>query len=163
MIDREGFRSGVAIILLNDKNCPFWARRIGGQNAWQFPQGGVDEGESFEEAMYRELHEEAGLLPESVEILGETQKLLRYRLPRHLVRRHTSPVCIGQKQKWYLLRLVGSEEKINFSATDKPEFDGFRWVSYWFPLREVIGFKRRVYKKALQEFSKIVFKEKDEC
>ena len=81
-----------------------WAKRIG-QQSWQFPQGGIDAGESAEQAMYRELHEELGLHPEHVRVIGATQRWLRYRLPAQLVRRRTGRTCIGQKQRWFALEL----------------------------------------------------------
>ena len=150
MIDEEGFRANVGIILSNAEGHVFWARRLG-QNAWQFPQGGIDERESPEEAMFRELREETGLAPEHVAVLGCTRSWLRYRLPKRYVRRNQSPLCIGQKQKWYMLRLLGSEASVDLAAGDKPEFDRWRWVDYWRPAREVIFFKRQVYQRALVE------------
>ena len=150
MIDEEGFRANVGIILSNGSGRVFWARRLG-QNAWQFPQGGIDEAESPEEAMFRELREETGLAPEHVAVLGCTGSWLRYRLPRRYVRKNQSPLCIGQKQKWYMLRLLGSESSVDLAAGDKPEFDRWRWVDYWRPAREVIFFKRQVYQRALVE------------
>jgi len=150
MIDSDGFRANVGIILSNDDGRVFWARRIG-QDAWQFPQGGMDAGETPEQAMYRELHEETGLAPEHVELLGCTSDWLRYRLPRRYVRRNQTPMCIGQKQIWYLLRLAGCESAFDLAAGPKPEFDRWRWTDYWTPPRDVIFFKRQVYERALKE------------
>src|SRR3990167_6400614 len=124
--------------------------------AWQFPQGGMKEDETPEQTMYRELKEEIGLNPEDVHILGSTRRWLRYRLPHRLVRHYTKPLCIGQKQKWFLLRLANHEAKIDVSGHDDPEFESWAWVSYWYPLRQVVVFKRRVYLMALKEFSKVV-------
>ena len=120
-----------------------WAKRIG-QQSWQFPQGGIDAGESAEQAMYRELHEELGLQPEHVRVMGATQRWLRYRLPAQLVRRRTGRTCIGQKQRWFALELVADESLVRFDAVGHPEFDGWRWVDYWHPLSEVVAFKRDV-------------------
>jgi len=156
VIDRRGFRLGVGIIIVNDINRVFLARRIR-QNAWQFPQGGIKVNETSEEAMFREMKEEVGLDPCDVDILAHSKEWLYYRLPRRMVRYNSRPVCIGQKQKWYLLRMKGSEDHFKFDITDTPEFDGFRWVNYWFPLRRVIPFKKGVYRKALTEFSPIIF------
>lgn len=152
MIDSKGFRHGTGIILLNKDQKVFWAKRIG-QDAWQFPQGGLMEGETPEQGMYRELHEEVGLEPEDVQIITQTKNWLYYRLPRHLIRRHQKPLCIGQKQKWFLLRPTCDMAKVNFNTTNSPEFDGWRWVDYWHPLKEVIKFKRKVYQKALKDLS----------
>lgn len=156
MIDQKGFRAGVAVILINNRKHVLWTKRVG-QNAWQFPQGGMLPGESPEQAMYRELEEEVGLKPEDVEVLACSKEWLRYRLPRHMIRYYSKPVCIGQKQKWYLLRLLADESAIRFDHTDSPEFDAYRWVKYWYPLRRVIPFKRRVYRRALQEFAPLLF------
>lgn len=155
MIDKAGYRYGVGIILVNDHRQVFFAKRIG-MMAWQFPQGGMKQNETPEETMYRELKEEVGLNPEDVEILGETRRWLRYRLPSRLVRHYAQPLCIGQKQKWFLLRLTSQDEKIDLCANNDPEFDSWAWVSYWYPLRQVVGFKRRVYVMALKEFAKLV-------
>jgi len=155
VIDSEGFRHGVGIILVNAKRQLFLAKRIG-KPAWQFPQGGMHETETAEEAMYRELKEEIGLSPESVKILASTKRWLRYRLPKRLIRQHSQPLCIGQKQKWFLLRMVGPDEDINLTETDSPEFDSWAWVSYWYPLTQVVAFKRRVYSMAMKEFARVV-------
>ena len=150
MIDAEGFRANVGIVICNNQGQVFWARRYG-QHSWQFPQGGVDDGETPEQTMYRELHEEVGLRPEDVEIVASSKHWLRYKLPKRLIRRDSSPVCIGQKQKWFLLRLdEPNTQHIRFDE-GKPEFDHWQWVSYWYPLGQVIHFKRGVYRRALQE------------
>lgn len=150
MIDSEGFRANVGIIISNQQGQVLWARRQG-QNAWQFPQGGVDEGESAEQTMYRELYEEVGLKPEDVKILKQTHEWLPYRLPTRYLRQGNKPLCIGQKQKWFLLQLIGDEKLIRFDCGSRAEFDFWRWVSYWYPMRNVIDFKRDVYRQALIE------------
>ena len=156
MIDSDGYRPNVGIILSNPEGQVFWARRVG-QDAWQFPQGGIRHHETPDQAMYRELFEETGLRPEHVEILGQTQSWLRYRLPRHMVRKHSRPVCIGQKQIWFVLRLTGTESDFNLDTMDKPEFDSWCWVDYWRPMTEVVFFKRNVYEKALRELEPMLF------
>lgn len=156
MIDSDGFRANVGIILCNDEGRVFWGRRIG-QNAWQFPQGGIEGHETAEEALYRELYEEVGLAPEHVQVVGATAGWLRYHLPRHLVRRHQRPVCIGQKQQWFLLRLTGGESAVRLDASGTPEFDDWRWVDYWRPARDVVFFKRHVYRRALRELAPLLF------
>lgn len=157
MIDEQGFRPNVGIIISNRQGKLFWGRRIG-QRGWQFPQGGIMPDETAEEAMYRELEEEVGLSREDVVILAETPTWLKYRLPACFIRRHVQPLCIGQKQKWFLLRLVSEESNINFYRTSKPEFDAWRWVSYWYPLHGVVSFKRQVYRDALRYFASFNFK-----
>lgn len=152
VIDPDGFRPNVGIILTNGLGQVLWARRIG-QDAWQFPQGGIQRNESPEQALYRELHEEVGLMPEDVEILACTRGWLRYRLPQRLIRSHSQPICVGQKQKWFLLRLKTDEARVCMTKTPKPEFDGWRWVSYWYPLGQVVPFKRDVYRRAMKELA----------
>lgn len=152
MIDADGFRPNVGIILTNSYGQLLWARRVGGQDAWQFPQGGIKPHEDPETALYRELQEEVGLLPKDVAVLGATRGWLRYRLPSRYVRQQ-APVCIGQKQKWFLLELTGEESGIDVACGDSPEFDRWRWVSYWYPMNHVVSFKRDVYRRALKELS----------
>ncbi|MBQ8708605.1 MAG: RNA pyrophosphohydrolase [Succinivibrionaceae bacterium] len=152
MIDHDGYRYNVGIVVCNRTGQLLWARRIG-QNSWQFPQGGVDQGESPEQAMYRELKEELGLAENDVVLVDQTRYWLKYKLPKRLVHSDTSPVCIGQKQKWFLLLLSEEKEQsISFDATDDAEFDSWRWVSYWYPIRQVVSFKRDVYRRVLREF-----------
>ena len=155
MIDSDGYRPNVGIILSNGQGQLFWARRIG-QDAWQFPQGGIKSHETPEQAVFRELWEEIGLTPEHVEILGATQGWLRYKLPKWLMRHNEQPLCIGQKQIWYLLRLAGSEKHVKLDYAEKPEFDGWRWVDYWYPLTQVVSFKRDVYDRALHELAPLL-------
>lgn len=155
MIDEEGYRLNVGIILSNADSKLLWARRIG-QEAWQFPQGGIQEDETPEQALLRELWEEVGLSPEHVEIAGCTQGWLHYNLPRHLVRYGSRPVCIGQKQIWFLLHLRGDEREIHLGRSATPEFDAWRWVDYWCPVTEVVGFKRAVYQRALTELENLL-------
>ncbi|WP_290647838.1 RNA pyrophosphohydrolase [Aquisalimonas sp.] len=156
MIDSNGFRPNVGIILCNGEGRVFWGRRIG-QNAWQFPQGGIKQHETAEDALYRELHEEVGLVPRDVQVIGATSGWLRYHLPRHLVRRHQRPVCVGQKQQWFLLRLLVAESAVRLDVSDSPEFDDWRWVDYWRPAWDVVFFKRHVYRKALRELAPLLF------
>ena len=153
MIDAQGFRPNVGIVITNDDGRLLWARRVGGRNAWQFPQGGVNDGEKPEEALYRELEEEVGLGPEHVEVLGCTRGWLRYRLPKQYQRKGQQPMCIGQKQKWYLLRMLAPDDTVSLSHNPKPEFDHWQWVSYWYPLNQVVYFKREVYRRALKELA----------
>ncbi|NCP64932.1 MAG: RNA pyrophosphohydrolase [Paraglaciecola sp.] len=152
MIDAEGFRANVGIVICNELGQVFWARRYG-QHSWQFPQGGIDENETAEQTMYRELYEEVGLQPEDVKILAVTKNWLRYKLPKRLVRQGSNPVCIGQKQKWFLLQLTCKEEDVDLLHSTHPEFDNWRWVSFWYPVRNVVSFKRDVYRRVMKEFA----------
>jgi len=155
VIDRDGFRANVGIVLMDGAGRLFLGRRSGGRG-WQFPQGGMRHGETPEQALFRELHEEIGLGPEDVEIVAQTSHWLRYRLPRRYVRRDSLPLCIGQKQRWFLLRLAREDAQFRFDTTGSPEFDHWRWVDYWQPVREVIYFKRPVYVRALRELGEIL-------
>lgn len=155
-IDEDGFRANVGIILTNDTGRVFWAGRAG-RPGWQFPQGGIMPGESPRDAMFRELEEEIGLTRDDVCVLGATRGWLRYRLPQRYIRRHSQPVCIGQKQRWFLLRLVSDEARVRFDSCSHPEFDRWCWVHWWQPVNDVIYFKRRVYLRALREFGRLVF------
>ncbi|EIC22470.1 NTP pyrophosphohydrolase [Thiorhodovibrio frisius] len=159
LIDRDGFRPNVGIILCNGERRLFWGRRVG-QNAWQFPQGGIQANETPQEAMFRELEEEVGLVARQVTLLGATRGWLRYRLPKRFIRRHCcGPTCIGQKQIWFLLRVDCNEDAFCLDHSSKPEFDAWRWVRYWSPLREVVYFKRRVYEQALIELQPLLYPE----
>ena len=155
MIDSDGFRPNVGIILSNHRTEVLWARRAG-QEAWQFPQGGIKGHETPEEAMFRELFEELGLRSEHGEVSGSTRGWLRYTLPRRYMRRRSNPVCIGQKQIWFLLRLLGNDSSVRLDLSEKPEFDHWKWVNYWRPSREVIFFKRHVYRRALKELAPLL-------
>ncbi|QLB13383.1 putative (di)nucleoside polyphosphate hydrolase [Bisgaardia hudsonensis] len=160
MIDFDGYRPNVGIVICNDKGQVLWAKRYG-QNSWQFPQGGINDNETPEQAMYRELFEEVGLKPQDVKILYASKYWLRYKLPKRLLRHDSKPMCIGQKQRWFLLQLISNENNINLYTNKTPEFDGWRWVNFWYPVRQVIIFKKEVYRRALKEFATFIFSQKD--
>ena len=164
MLDREGYRPNVGIVLLNQRNEVFWGKRVG-QHSWQFPQGGIQHDENPEQAMYRELHEEIGLEPQHVQIIGRTREWLRYDVPQEFLRRPSAANATrrsnrqayrGQKQIWFLLRMVGRDSDVCLRATDHPEFDAWRWSPYWIPLDVVIDFKREVYELALSELARYI-------
>ena len=155
MLDRDGFRPNVGIILLNQRSQVFWGKRIR-THSWQFPQGGIDRGENPEQAMFRELHEEVGLFPQHVQVLARTRDWLRYEVPDRFIRRDARGHYKGQKQIWFLLQLVGHDWDLNLRATDHPEFDAWRWNDYWVPLDVVVEFKRGVYEMALTELFRFV-------
>lgn len=152
MIDPDGYRPNVGIILMRSDGSVFWARRVS-RDGWQFPQGGMNTDETPIEAMYRELYEETGLESHHVDVLGATPGWLRYRLPRRSIRTNSKPVCIGQKQVWFLLKLNADESQVRLDLTDTPEFDSWRWVSFWYPGDNVVHFKRDVYIQALHLLS----------
>jgi len=150
VIDRAGFRLNVGVILVNNSGRVFWGKRHG-HDAWQFPQGGISEDETALNAMHRELYEEIGLERCDVEVLGVTKHWLKYKLPKQYLRLGSKPLVIGQKQKWYLLKLKASEQKIRLDLSDSVEFDSWRWVDYHYPPEHVIFFKKQVYTQALKE------------
>ncbi|AVS75327.1 RNA pyrophosphohydrolase [Paracidovorax cattleyae] len=155
MLDRDGFRPNVGIILLNQRNQVFWGKRIR-THSWQFPQGGIDRGETPEQAMFRELHEEVGLQPCHVRVVARTRDWLRYEVPDRYIRRDARGHYKGQKQIWFLLQLVGHDWDLNLRATNHPEFDAWRWNDYWVPLDVVVEFKRGVYEMALTELARFL-------
>jgi len=149
LIDADGYRPNVGMIVANPQGQVLWARRVG-QQAWQFPQGGIQDRESPEEALFRELNEEIGLLPKHVQIVGCTRGWLRYKLPRRLLRQKSSHF-VGQKQKWFLLKMLADDQDVSFAHSDTPEFDFWQWVTYWYPLSQVVQFKKDVYRRAMKE------------
>lgn len=152
VVDKAGYRLNVGIIVVNDVGRVFWGRRVG-HDAWQFPQGGVNLNESATDAMYRELKEEVGLDRKDVKFIAVTRRWLKYRLPKQFIRRGTKPTVIGQKQKWFLLRLRCHSQKIRLDLSESPEFDSWRWVDVTYPADNVIYFKRQVYRQAIKELS----------
>lgn len=153
MIDSDGFRANVAIVLVNADGGLFWGQRVQQRGSWQFPQGGIDEGETPHEALYRELYEEVGLRETDVRLIGETRSWLSYRIPPNLLRKGPEPKCIGQKQKWFLLQMRSDPQSIALDRGDKIEFNEWCWVSYWYPVGQVVNFKRPVYRRAMAELA----------
>jgi putative (di)nucleoside polyphosphate hydrolase len=162
MLDKEGYRPNVGIVLANQRNEVFWGKRVN-QHAWQFPQGGIQHGETPLQAMYRELEEEIGLGHGHVRILGRTRDWLRYEVPQQRMRSNDRArndsrggAYRGQKQIWFLLRMVGRDCDVKLRASGHPEFDAWRWHEYWVPLETVIDFKRDVYQQALTELHRFL-------
>jgi putative (di)nucleoside polyphosphate hydrolase len=152
MIDNDIFRLGVGIIVCNTQDEVLWAKRRG-KETWQFPQGGIDANEPLEKALYRELEEEIGLTASDVQLLGNTQGWLTYLWPESVRLMHMDPHCLGQKQKWFLLRLISEDTAIYLNNTNPPEFDQWRWVNYWYPLDHIVSFKKQAYHQALHELA----------
>lgn len=155
MLDCEGFRPNVGIIMMNSKNKVFWGRRLR-EHFWQFPQGGIEHGETPIQAMYRELREETGLRTEHVMVIGRTRDWLRYEVPDKFINRQARGHYRGQKQIWFLLHMVVQDYNISLHTTENPEFDAWHWREYWAPLNSVIEFKRNVYQLALTELSHLL-------
>ena len=155
IIDQQGYRANVGIVLINNQKEIFFAKRKR-QSSWQFPQGGIRTGESLKSAMYRELLEETGLTKDHVEVIYQSETWYQYKIPKTHLRAPTkgSYQVIGQKQKWFLVKLNGSDVSVNltFDSKTNQEFDDWKWVDVSIPAKEVIWFKQDVYQKVLTEF-----------
>ncbi len=147
-------RTGVGIVVLNRENKVFVAKRIDNpKNFWQMPQGGVDNGEEFLDAAYRELEEETSI--KKVELIQEIDGTTTYELPDHLLGIIWKGRYRGQKQKWFLMRYLGDDDEINLD-TKKPEFNEWKWVNLNMITEVVVGFKLDVYKKLKEKIKKII-------
>ena len=156
MIDKEGYRANVGIVITNDKDQVLLAKRYK-QDSWQLPQGGINQGETDVEALFRELNEEVGLESHHVSLIAKTPKWLRYDLPDYHIRRSQKPICVGQKQVWFLLRLISSEDNIKLDSHSDIEFDEWAWVDYWHPIEKVIDFKKPIYEDMLKALAPVLF------
>ena len=156
-IDKDGYRKNVGIIVCNQHSQVLWARRIR-HDGWQFPQGGIEPEETAKQAAYRELYEEIGLSKSDVNLLGFTEKWLRYDVPyapksRHFARQRQFR---GQKQRWFLFKLISNESRVRLDVSNEPEFDHWQWVDYWRPVNQIVDFKRSVYQQALKELEPLL-------
>ncbi len=157
MFNQKAYRRNIGIIILNDKNNVFWAKRIN-EYAWQFPQGGIKKGETLEKAMFRELKEETGLENNHVKIIGRTKKWLYYDVPSKLIKKDWKKSYKGQKQIWFLLKLIGEEKNINLDSQEgHSEFDDWMWQDYIVPASKVVDFKKDIYKRVLLELAPYIF------
>ena len=145
---KTGYRLNVAMIVLNKDNKVLFCKRRNTEN-WQFPQGGVDENENIESAMFRELNEEVGLEKDNVAIKAVSQNLIYYDIPKNIRSRVLGGKFKGQAQKYFLLKLISGDVDLNIENT--PEFDKYSWVSFWYPLYQVVDFKKEAYRSALIE------------
>ena len=147
-------RSGVGIVVLNKENKIFVAKRIDNpKNFWQMPQGGVDKDEDFLSAAYRELEEETSI--KDVELIKEIDEILIYELPKHLLGIIWKGKYKGQKQKWFIMRYLGTDDKININ-TKKPEFLEWKWIDLDMITEVVVDFKLEVYKKLKSQIKEII-------
>jgi putative (di)nucleoside polyphosphate hydrolase len=147
-------RSGVGIVVLNKDNKVFVAKRIDNpKNFWQMPQGGIDEGENFLSAAYRELEEETSI--KSVKLIHEIDEITTYLLPKHLLGVIWKGKYKGQKQKWFLMRFLGNDNEININ-TNKPEFLEWKWIDLNMITDVVVDFKLEVYKTLQKKIKKIL-------
>ena len=147
-------RSGVGIVVLNKYNKVFVAKRIDNpKNFWQMPQGGVDEGENFLSAAYRELEEETSI--KNVKLIHEIDEITTYLLPKHLLGVIWKGKYKGQKQKWFLMRFLGNDNEVNIN-TNKPEFLEWKWIDLDMITDVVVDFKLEVYKTLQKKIKKIL-------
>ena len=150
LVDKDGFRANVAMVISNGRGQILLAKRVG-QKAWQFPQGGIDQGESAQQALFRELYEEVGLKSEDVKIVQQCKRWLRYHIPEKMQRKHVTPRCIGQKQRWFLMQFIGDDSMVNIQ-TEIPEFSRWCWLKSEDLLDKIVPFKRNTYETVIREF-----------
>ena len=154
MKNKENYRPNVAIIIVNRKGKILWCKRKDG-NGWQFPQGGLDPGESPKEAIYRETKEEVGLDKEDIGIIKESEGWFNYKVPKNRIPKYfriSDSKFVGQTQKWFLAEILCEDSKINLNASSPVEFEDWTWSSYWHPINGGVDFKKSTYRKVLKEF-----------
>ena len=146
----DGYRLNVGLIIANNQGKLLLCKRKG-MNSWQFPQGGIDYAENPLSAAKRELFEEVGIKPSSTKLIASLDEWLKYDVPKKSRRkRFLNKKFKGQKQKWFLFKLI-KDDQISFENDPDNEFDDYKWVSYWYPLRVIISFKENVYFEALNK------------
>ena len=148
--NNEGYRPNVAMVVINSMNKVLICRRKN-TRTWQFPQGGIDNGEDIKKAMYRELSEEVGLSKDDVSLVGESEGTITYDIPKTIRSKVLGGKFKGQEQKWFLLKLKKDNSEIKLDNEAFPEFDKYEWVSFWQPLNRIVDFKREAYREALSE------------
>ena len=149
-VNNEGYRPNVAMVVINSMNKVLICRRKN-TRTWQFPQGGIDNGEDIKKAMYRELSEEVGLSKADVILVGESEGTITYEIPKTIRSKVLGGKFKGQEQKWFLLKLKKDNSEIKLDNEAFPEFDKYEWVSFWQPLNRIVDFKREAYREALSE------------
>lgn len=150
------YRAAIGIVVANARNQVLVGRRNDMENQWQFPQGGVDTHEVPRNAVFRELEEETGIGQECVEILCNTRDYLTYEYPPDVVQELNVKKTwryAGQQVQFFLLRYHGTDEKIDVQNVSEPEFDAWKWVEYWEPMKLIVEFKRNLYRRALTELA----------
>ena len=158
MNEESNYRLNVGLIIVNNYGKVLICKRKN-SNQWQFPQGGIDKGESPIEAAKREIFEEVGIKPSKIKVLGKIKDWVKYEIPKELAKKSfKNKGIVGQKQKWFIFK-IKSEACISFVNDPDNEFDDFAWVSYWRPIALIISFKKEVYRNVLAELLPIYFNE----
>jgi putative (di)nucleoside polyphosphate hydrolase len=158
MNEESNYRLNVGLIIVNNYGKVLICKRKN-SNQWQFPQGGIDEGESPIEAAKREIFEEVGIKPSKIKVLGKIKDWVKYEIPKELAKKSFKKKgIVGQKQKWFIFK-IKSEACISFVNDPDNEFDDFAWVSYWRPIALIVSFKKEVYRNVLAELLPIYFNE----
>ena len=148
---QKEYRLNAAIIIVNKQGKLLWCRRKN-EKGWQFPQGGIDKGETPEEAIIRETYEEVGLESGDIKIIDSLEEWLYYDIPKSKIGKFIPSNYKGQKQKWFLAELLAPDLKIDLQRFNHIEFDKWEWVNYWFPIYGGVEFKKELYRKALSLF-----------
>lgn len=158
MNEESNYRLNVGLIIVNNYGKVLICKRKN-SNQWQFPQGGIDKGESPIEAAKREIFEEVGIKPSKIKVLGKIKDWVKYEIPKELAKKSFKKKgIVGQKQKWFIFK-IKSEACITFVNDPDNEFDDFAWVSYWRPIALIVSFKKEVYRNVLAELLPIYFNE----
>lgn len=147
------YRPCVGITLFNKQGQVFVGERIDGPGAWQMPQGGIDEGESVEQALWRELYEEVGT--DKAEILKIADNAIRYDLPEHLQKKLWKGRYAGQEQTWVALRFTGNDSDINLQAHNPAEFQAWQWVDLEETVNLIVPFKKDIYREVIEMFKNL--------
>ena len=158
MSEESNYRLNVGLIIVNNYGKVLICKRKN-SNQWQFPQGGIDEGESPIEAAKREIFEEVGIKSSQIRVLGKIKDWVKYEIPKKLAKKNFKKKgIVGQKQKWFIFK-IKSKASISFINDPDNEFDDFAWVSYWHPIALIVSFKKDVYRSVLAELLPIYFNE----
>ncbi len=147
------YRNGVGLVLINSKKEVFVGKRIDNKSdAWQMPQGGIEDGEDEDVAIFREAEEETGINKKYIKILKKSDKYLYYNLPYKLQKKFWGGKYLGQKQRWYLAQFLGRDDNINIS-TEEPEFSDWKWIKKEDIYNSIVNFKREMYNQIFEQFS----------
>ena len=158
MSEESNYRLNVGLIIVNNYGKVLICKRKN-SNQWQFPQGGIDKGESPIEAAEREIFEEVGIKSSQIRVLGKIKDWVKYEIPKKLAKKNFKKKgIVGQKQKWFIFK-IKSKASISFINDPDNEFDDFAWVSYWHPIALIVSFKKDVYRSVLAELLPIYFNE----